>query len=289
MIYNPTAGRRRINRLWHVLDILGDSGVRFEVVSTQWAGHAAEIAREAVRAGQRTIVAAGGDGTIADVASGLLGSESRLGIIPLGTANVLAHELRLNFAPRANAACLAFGRVRDLWPGLAEGPSGKRLFVQMVGAGFDAQVVHRLNLWLKRLIGRGAYITQTLCELTSYKFPKLRIEIDGEPFDAKSVIVSKGRLYGGNYILAPRAEPHRPGFTTAIFHEGGQLQTLMYGAALPLDLLSKAPGVELREAKHVELLSPDATPVQADGDRAGFLPLSIHDAPAPISVLMDAR
>ena len=66
------------------------------------------------------VVAAGGDGTIAEVANGLMGSGARLGVIPLGTANVLAHELALPFAPRAVAAALAFGRTRLLWPGHGE-------------------------------------------------------------------------------------------------------------------------------------------------------------------------
>ena len=67
------------------------------------------------------VVAAGGDGTIAEVANGLLGSSTRLGVIPLGSANVLAHELALPFEPRAVAAALAFGRTRPLWPGVARG------------------------------------------------------------------------------------------------------------------------------------------------------------------------
>ena len=67
------------------------------------------------------VVAAGGDGTIAEVANGLMGSGARLGVIPLGTANVLAHELALPFAPRAVAAALAFGRTRPLWPGMVRG------------------------------------------------------------------------------------------------------------------------------------------------------------------------
>ena len=70
------------------------------------------------------VVAAGGDGTIAEVASGLMGSPARLGVIPLGTANVLAHELALPFEPRAVAAALAFGRTRPLWPGVARGADG---------------------------------------------------------------------------------------------------------------------------------------------------------------------
>ena len=115
IVYNPTAGHRRAQRLWRVLDILAASGLRIELAETTHRGHASEIARHAAQAGVPLIVAAGGDGTIAEVANGLAGSACRLGVIPLGTANVLARELGLPFAPRAVAAALARGKtlIRD--------------------------------------------------------------------------------------------------------------------------------------------------------------------------------
>ncbi|HXA25191.1 MAG TPA: acylglycerol kinase family protein, partial [Acetobacteraceae bacterium] len=100
-MFNPVAGRRRTNLLWPVLDVLVANGVRIDLAETHGPGHARALAREAVCAGASMVVAAGGDGTIAEVADGLLGSPARLGVIPLGTANVLAHELALPFAPRA--------------------------------------------------------------------------------------------------------------------------------------------------------------------------------------------
>jgi len=153
IIYNPAAGRRRSQLLWRVLDVMSGNGVKLELAETRHAGHAIDLAREAAERGVRLIVAAGGDGTIADVANGLSGSGCRLGIIPLGTANVLAHELGLPFAPHAVAAALAFGRTQALWPGVAHFGNETRVFVQMVGAGFDAQVVHNLSLGLKRAVG----------------------------------------------------------------------------------------------------------------------------------------
>ena len=117
IIFNPVAGRRRAALLWRVLDVLAANGIRLDLAETHRAGHAEALAREAARGGASMVVAAGGDGTIAEVANGLMGSGARLGVIPLGTANVLAHELRLPFAPKSVAAALAFGRTRTLWPG----------------------------------------------------------------------------------------------------------------------------------------------------------------------------
>ena len=285
IVYNPTAGHRRAQRLWRVLDILAASGLRIELAETTHRGHASEIARHAAQAGVPLIVAAGGDGTIAEVANGLAGSACRLGVIPLGTANVLARELGLPFAPRAVAAALAFGRTRMVWPGMAEGADGALLFVQMLGAGFDAQVVQHVPLGLKRRIGRGAYVAQTLRELRRYDYEPIRLVIDGTATTASSVIVTKGKLYGGAYMLAPGASPTEKGFTVALFEHAGAAATLMYGAALPLNMFSKMPGVRLVRAEQVEILS-DHAPAQADGDDAGIGPWLIRDAPTAMNVVV---
>ena len=285
IIYNPAAGRRRAQLLWRVLDVMSGSGVKLELAETRHAGHAIELARDAAGRGVRLIVAAGGDGTIADVANGLAGSDCRLGIIPLGTANVLAHELGLPFAPAAVAAALAFGRTQPLWPGVAHFGNESRVFVQMVGAGFDAQVVHRLSLRLKRAIGRGAYVAQSLREMARYPFAPIRLRIDGRCVEAGSVVVSKGRFYAGTYTLAPGATPTEPGFTVALFTAAGPLAAMMYGAALPLDLIARMPGLRLVRASHVEIETADV-PAQADGDAAGHTPLTVTDAAGPIRVVV---
>ena len=120
IMFNPVAGRRRAHLLWRVLDVLVANGVRLDLAETHRAGHAEALAREAARRGEQMVVAAGGDGTIAEVANGLMGSDARLGVIPLGTANVLAHELGLPFAPKSVAAALAFGRTCTLMAGAGE-------------------------------------------------------------------------------------------------------------------------------------------------------------------------
>jgi diacylglycerol kinase (ATP) len=286
IVFNPVAGRRRAALLWRVLDVLVANGVRLDVAETRCSGDAACLAREAAARGEQMVVAAGGDGTIAEVANGLLGTGVRLGVIPLGTANVLAHELALPFAPRAVAAALAFGRTRRLWPGMARGAGGSRLFVQMLGIGFDAHVVHRLPLPLKRAFGRGAYVLQTMRDAVSYRYPPITVRVDDQETQATSVIVSKGRLYGGRYLLAPDAVSGDPGFSVSLFRHGGAGAALMYGAALPFDLLGRTPGVQQVRAQRVDVVGNAAIPVQADGDPAGYAPLSVADAAAPIEVVI---
>lgn len=294
MIFNPTAGRRKAGRLWAVLDVLVGHGVRLDVAETRAPGHARTLAAEAVRAGRGPVVAAGGDGTVAEVADGMAAgaaaagagsTEVALGIVPLGTANVLAHELHLPASPLGLASALAFGRSRPLWPGRVRGAGGERLFVQMLGVGFDAQVVHGVSTRTKRAIGRGAYVVQTLRELPRYGFPPIRVVVDGEAHAAGSVIVAKGGLYGGPYMLAPEAATDAPGFSAVLFEHAGVGAALLAGAALPLNRLGRLPGVRRLRASRVVIEAPEPLPAQADGDACGWTPLVVEDAAVPLRVL----
>jgi diacylglycerol kinase family enzyme len=287
VIFNPVAGRRRAAALWRVLDLLVENGVKVEVAETQYAGHATLLARDAAREGRGMVVAAGGDGTIAEVANGLIGSDTALGVIPLGTANVLAKEYKLPTAPRAVANALAYQRTRLLWPGIARLEGREHVFVQMVGLGFDGAVVHGLQPLLKRVIGRGAYVWQSLWESVAYRFPKVRLSVDGTDYEAASVVVSKGRLYGGPYLLAPNAAPTEPGFQVALFETPGTFAALLSGAALPLGLLPRCPGVRVVAGRCVEFAAGNGPIMtQSDGDALVGTPWQVVDAGSPIAVVV---
>jgi diacylglycerol kinase family enzyme len=291
IIFNPVAGRRRAASLWKVLDLLVENGIKVEVAETQYAGHATLLARQAAAQGRDMVVAAGGDGTIAEVANGLIGSATVLGVIPLGTANVLAKEYRLPVAPRAIANALAYKRTKKLWPGVAKltgaGAGQEHVFVQMVGLGFDGAVVHGIQPLLKRVIGRGAYVWQSLWESVAYRFPKVRLSVDGKDFEAASVVVTKGRLYGGPYMLAPNAAPTEPGFQVALFEYPGTFPALLSGAALPLGLLPRCPGVRVVAGRHVDFSAGNGQiKTQSDGDALAGTPVTVVDAGSPIALVV---
>ena len=287
IIFNPVAGRRRAASLWHVLDVLVENGVKIEIAETQHAGHAAELARQAAKRGVSMVVAAGGDGTIAEVANGLLGTQTALGVIPLGTANVLAKEYNLPTTPRGIANALTYKRCKFLWPGVAQYAQGAHVFVQMLGLGFDGAVVNGVRPALKRAIGKGAYVWQSVWESMAYKFQPVHLRVDGTPYQAASVVVSKGRLYGGPYMLAPQARPEAPGFQVVLFEQPGTWSALRSGAALPLGLLPRCPGVRIISGSHVEFMpSQSGLLTQADGDALPLMPCGIVSAQTPISLVV---
>ena len=103
---------------------------------------------------------------------------------------------------------------------------------------------------------------------------------------AASVVVCKGRLYGGPFVLAPDASPSAPGFTVALFGAGGTLAALGYGAALPLNLLPHAPGLSLLRGREIEISAEGCVPAQADGDAAGMHAGAGADAASSIEVVV---
>jgi YegS/Rv2252/BmrU family lipid kinase len=287
VIFNPAAGARRRRRFERVAGALAEAGIRFTVADTTGPGHAEALARDAVAGGERVVVAAGGDGTIAEVVNGIVGSDVRLGVIPIGTANVFAHELGLPFRAAAIAAALKRGAVRTVIPGAARFADGRsRLFVQMLGVGLDAAVVASLNGTLKRRIGKGAYVIETLRQIAAWPFPRLSLRLDGRVGEGAQVIATKGRFYGGRFVLAPDVAPGAAGLSACVFDRGGWWSALRAGIALPLGLLPSLPGLVRQRVAALEIAAPEGLPVQADGDLIGATPVTVTDATTQIAVVV---
>lgn len=273
VIYNPTAGSGRLGwrkraRLEAYLDLLEDSGCAVEFRPTTQRGDAEAFARAGHAEQYDAVVAAGGDGTIGEVANGLPDHAAPLGIFPLGTANVLAMEIGLPLDPPAVVQTLLHGPAARVWPGFVN----DRLFTIMAGIGFDAHVVAHLPSELKRVLGKGAYVIETLRQMVAYRVPRYRLIIDGREYDCASAVIAKGHFYGGKFVCAPNARLDDPAFEVCLFSMSGRIGAARATAALTLGLLQKLPEIELVRGREVEILGPEGEPVQADGDIAAFLP-----------------
>jgi diacylglycerol kinase family enzyme len=139
---------------------------------------------------------------------------------------------------------------------------------------------------MKKLLGKGAYALRSMMELARYDYPPIRVRLDEVETKTASIIVSKGRLYGGRFLLATDAVPSEPGFTVMLFDRSGPRAAMMYGAALPFNLLGQAPGVRRVRASRIDFIGNGPIPAQADGDPAGCNVLSVTDAVAPIQVVI---
>jgi diacylglycerol kinase family enzyme len=254
VIYNPAAGQRRGAFFTRVLAALEEKGWRAELRTTAGPGDATAMAAAAAREGRQRIAVAG-----------------LLGIIPLGTANVLAQEIGLPLRPRAVADCLTGRSQLDV----RLGRLGERYFLLMAGAGFDAEVVAAVSPSLKRRFGKGAYVWESLRQGFCYGFPELELELDGEPATARSLIVARARHYGGGFVLSRSAGLETDGLQAFLFGEAGPLSVLRYSLALMLGRLERARGVRCLPVTSLRILGPAGLPLQADGDSVGVTPVEI--------------
>lgn len=285
VIFNPSAGARRRTRLYAALDLLYGLGVQFQLMETTARGDAEKFARMAAEE-NGIVVAAGGDGTIAEVAAGLAGTQAMLGILPLGTANVFALEMSVPLNPREAARALLMGRSTSVYPGiLKRGCLKDRLFIQMVGVGLDSVVVHHLPLGLKRVFGKGAYVLQTLRDLTYYPFRSFKVQVDGNEVEAAGLVVTKGRYYAGRFQIAPQADPREAHFHVVALQQTHFMDALKHAAALGLGRLPYLSSISLQRGYDIQVFGADL-PVQADGDDAGSLPIHIVPFTHPLRVLV---
>lgn len=296
LIVNPTAGRRRRGLVEAVASRVRREGWTVDIVETQAAGDARRLAETCDARRYGVIAVAGGDGTINEVVNGLAGRSDApaVGIVPLGTANVLAHELGLGFSAAAIAHTMTAGRALAVQPGEAINGAGARCFSLMAGAGFDAKVVAGVSAPLKRRLGRAAYVWRSLVEARRYRPVRYEVEIDGVRHEASSVIVTRSRHYAGPFVVAPKAELGEPLLHVCLFERWGRSHTFRYGLALLLGRLPKSGGYRIVAGRNVKVsVLNDAgeqgdQPVQIDGDNALTLPVSIGLAAGAVRLLQPA-
>jgi diacylglycerol kinase (ATP) len=286
LIYNPTAGRQRHEQILEsVLSALRESGFDVEPVPTQAPGDATRLAR--ARAGMMegkmdVVFAFGGDGTVREVAAGLLGTETALGIVPGGTVNVLSMSLGLPRDPLSAARLAGRLEVQKLDVGLI----GEMPFLMMVSAGLDSSVMAGLDTRLKWRIGKAAYVWQGLQEWWRYPYPRFEVIADGDPLEASFVAVSNIPYYGGAYALAPGARPHDGKLDLVLFQGRGRSDTLGFALDLLRGVHLRRSDVTVRHVQEVELRSPAGAVAQIDGDVCEErLPFTVRIAPDPLLVL----
>lgn len=285
IIHNPQAGMGRRSLLKSVVNRLEETGARAIVHSAPSAEAGSELAERAGRSGvYDAIAAAGGDGTIRSVARGLRGSATPLGIVPVGTGNVMAHEIGLPRNPSAIARCLLYGRPAPLSPAAANGQP----FFLMAGVGFDGRAVAALDPAVKKRWGRLAYVWPVARALL-HPLPRLDAEIDGRSISASWVVITKAHRYGGSFILSPGSSILDGKLHAAYSHARSRL-------GLARDLIAIARG-DVEGAPHLRVIpcsraligAENPEPVEVDGDVFGATPLEILPDPQSLMILLPQR
>jgi diacylglycerol kinase (ATP) len=272
IIVNPTAGSRNGALFEAVLRRLDDQGALVRCFDTEAPGHATELARaSAVQGYADVIVAAGGDGTINEVARGMLGYPTPLGILPLGTANVLAIELGQRVQANAVANALLHGDAKLIGTGLVNDD----MFLLMVGAGFDGAVVGAIRPAMKRRLGKLAFVWEGLKEWVTGPGRAIAVTIDGDRQEAAWVVVTNARHYAGPFVLSRNGDISDPHLEAFLFQKGSRLAFVGYFLGLGMGRVANMPGVHVKRFQRLELASAFPVPVEVDGDAYHELPATI--------------
>jgi YegS/Rv2252/BmrU family lipid kinase len=267
VIFNPVAcGERARWRLHRLRGLAG--GATF--LPTLEAGHATELAEQAARDGFATVVAAGGDGTINEVVNGLMRvpaeTRPRLGIAPMGTANVYARELGLPLSLNAAWHVIAAGCERRVDVGVARTADGEqRCFAAVAGAGFDAIAIASLDLRLKKRFNWLAYVISGF-RTVARGLPRVTVAADGRHCEGCFVFIGNGRFYGGTYHMFPEARLDDGMLDVCIFEGGRVLDVLRYLPRVLAASHSKLADVHYFRARRIRVESPQPAPTELDGE-----------------------
>ena len=288
VIHNPTSGRRRRRFVDQTVEALEKAGAEVERYATTGPADATRFLLEQTIRWQ-AVVAAGGDGTVNEVANGLRQSNGAtlscpLGVIPVGTANVLARELSLPSSPDRIASTLLSAPAQPVYTSRVN----DQRFLLMVGAGFDAQVVHGVDLQLKRRVGKAAYVLAALAALPRWGASRYTLDVDGTVYETASAIVSHGRLYGGSFVLAPEASLGKRELAVVLFDAPSRRSFVGSAFAFARNRLASSRHVRVVTGQRVEIRGEENEPLQIDGDAAGLLPAVIEMEEEPLWVVAPA-
>jgi diacylglycerol kinase (ATP) len=301
LIYNPIAGRkpqRREREIRKAAAAIEDAGIAVQLAPTTGPGAAEELARAAANRGRELILVCGGDGTINEVINGMTPSQATLGILPGGTANIIARELGLPKSPVQAARRLPFwsphrialGRVNWFAAAAGEAPQPRqRYFHSVAGAGFDAHVVYKLATTFKLAWGVPAYAWEAVRQALRYNFPPFVCRVDSQVHTATFAVIQRTKRYGGPLRLTPNAEFFEPRFELCLFSSRRFTRWVAYITAALVRQHHRLRGVQMPQGLQVvcEAVEP-GTPIhfELDGELVGTLPATFEVVPEALNLLV---
>jgi YegS/Rv2252/BmrU family lipid kinase len=310
LLYNPLSGNRHERRIADVeiaANVLRGGGIETVMTATRSPGEAAEQAREAIANGCDVVFACGGDGTIHDVLQGVVGTDAVLGVIPLGTANALAHDLKIPRSPSGAAHAALAGEIRRFSVGRVEfqdfsGNRGSRYFTVAAGVGVDAHLFQSLNPTFKKRHGMAAYYVKAWHLWATYPMPFFSVawkDAAGQEREESATELLAVRIanFGGVLrSLAPGASLERKDMRLVVCKTASRTAYLRYVFQGLYRSNRNVRGVELAHSEELSCFQPvypnSSLPqehkiyIEADGELLGTLPATITMVPEAFSVLV---
>jgi diacylglycerol kinase (ATP) len=288
IITNPSAARASGRGLAAARRRLERGGLCVTVTTSAATGDGERLAREAAADGVDVVIAHGGDGTVMDVAMGLVGTGRPLGVLPGGTGNVLAGSLAVGRSCVAAAETILRGATRTIDLGRLTTGTESRYFAVNCAAGFAARLMAETAQHHKRRFGMAAYAVRAMAMATHLVRAVTRVEVDGAVYEGRAVTVivaNCGDIIPGLLRLSHDIEPDDGVLDVAV------LDAESYAGALRLlwRLVQRRPdadpGITFHRGRHVRLTCEPPLMAQADGEALGATPLSVELVPRALTVL----
>jgi len=291
VIYNPAARRASEEKIARATAYLKEKGFDVELLRTEMAGQARQLAADALKRTPRLIIAAGGDGTVNEVINGIVRTDTPLGVLPLGTTNVLAKELDIPEDIYGALETAVTSRPKKVSLGMIETGSGRdyaaRFFCLMAGIGLDGKAVYDVNAALKKISGKAAYILSGIYNIMGYSPEKLTFTVDGKEYSGYSAVIGKAAKYGGNFKVTPDASLLDPSLFVCLFKSGRRRDLLRYAMGVIRGkhltyrdvVYLKAMEIEVRGNAHIQI----------DGDYLGLTPAKVSTARDVLTLVYGER
>jgi diacylglycerol kinase (ATP) len=296
VIVNPVAGAYSTRRKWpHINNRLRDIGLSFDYEYTEDVGHATELARAAANEGYQNIVAVGGDGTVHEVANGILSSNSSdiaLGVISTGTGSDFIRSIGLPRNYDSACSCLIGQRRLLIDVGVVEyqckGQTLRRFFVNAAGVGFDASVVEATERFPKYLGGTIPYLAGLFRCLFGYrnKPVKLCLEDKVEAMRILAVVVANGCYLGGGMYVAPEARLNDGLLDVVTISDIGKFDLIKSLPMVYKGTHGKHSKVSMGKAATITVESSEWVLVHADGELLGTCPASFWLMPVALNIVV---
>ena len=275
VIGNPGAGSYSRRRLEEAVERLSSTGTHVEVFLTRTKGDAETEAKRIARRNLAAIVVAGGDGTINDVANGLAMSPVAVGILPMGSVNLLSREIGISKDVGRASRQIMEGREHPIVLGRISSENGNtvRYFLLMADIGYGGRTVAELNNRLKCLSSRTAFVVSGTKNLLKKPSPLLTFTVDGTPYEGYHAIIGKCSRYGGNFRVTPHASIFKNELHVCIFQSGRRLDLAKY-------VMGVATGrhhtfQDVVSLKCRQIVVEGSTHIQVDGNYLGKTPVKI--------------
>jgi YegS/Rv2252/BmrU family lipid kinase len=306
LIYNPASGRRKAKRaqaIGRVIETFRGAGIEVEAAATTHAGSAIQQARQGAEAGYDTVIACGGDGTVNEALNGLVAASANaaLGVVPLGSGNLLASDLRLPGDPVAAAQKLLSYTPREFRPGVVtsqrNGAPEKRCFIVAAGVGSDAELMYRTAVEAKERWGRNAYFLEMARMALRGGYPMFQIEWEDAQGARKqdhatlAMAIRATKFPGLLRFVNLGTALTQESFCLLLFRTAKVRRFLSYFAGVATGVNWKVRDVEVVHSRWLRCTplsstGPGMIHSQADGELLGTLPVELGIESKPVRLLM---